>query len=136
MSKKTKQRQAAQHGIIWNTAEATGVLRRAVDRVIHELKENAGASFTSPKKRYDTTRQRITADDFDRDTIRCKIHSMYEEKRHLTLTIMLYELKRAGLFQGERTVLHSVLREMGFKYKRMNNKCHYFEQPRIIEQRH
>ena len=61
---------------------------------------------------------------------------MYEEKRHLKLTSILYELKRAGLFEGERTVLRSVLREMGFRYKRINNKRHYFEQPQIIKQRH
>ena len=70
MSKKTKQ--PTQHGFVMRTSEATGVSKRAVNRVIHEMKENAGASFISPKKRYDATRQRITTDQFDRDAIRRK----------------------------------------------------------------
>ena len=32
--------------------------------------------------------------------------------------------------------MHRVLKEMGFKYRKFNNKRHYYEQPYIIEQRH
>ena len=45
-------------------------------------------------------------------------------------------LEGAGLFQGKRTLLHRLMREMGFGYRHINNKCNYYEQPRIIEQRH
>ena len=45
-------------------------------------------------------------------------------------------MKRNGLFGGKKTSLHRLLKEMGFSYKRVNNKRHYYEQPRIVEQRH
>ena len=93
-------------------------------------------------------------DDFDRDAIRRNIHRMYEEKKHLTLTIILHALKEDDLFAGGRASLAKLLKDMGFGYKKVNNKrypsvmyctypkiyictCrYYFEQPRIIEQRH
>ena len=46
------------------------------------------------------------------------------------------DLESAGLFRGKKTSLHRLMREMGFGYRRVNNKCNYYEQPRIIEQRH
>lgn len=46
------------------------------------------------------------------------------------------DLKRNGLFCGKKTSLHRLLKEMGFNYKRVNNKRRYYEEPRIVEQRH
>ena len=76
----------------------------------------------SPKKRYEKPRQRVFADDFDRDAIRRNIHRMYEEKRHLTLTIILEALREDDLFSGGRTSLAKLLKDMGFGYKKINNK--------------
>lgn len=45
-------------------------------------------------------------------------------------------LESDGLFKGKRTSLHQLLREMGFGYRRVNNKRHYYEQTKIIKQRH
>ena len=46
------------------------------------------------------------------------------------------DLKDAGLFSGKQTTLRCLLKEMGFRYRRMNNKRHYYEQQRIVDQRH
>lgn len=46
------------------------------------------------------------------------------------------DLERVGLFQGKKTSLRQLLKDMGFGYRRINNKRHYYEQPRIVEQRH
>ena len=46
------------------------------------------------------------------------------------------DLESTGLFTGKRTSLHRLMKEMGFGYKRINNKHHYYEQPRIAEQHH
>lgn len=40
------------------------------------------------------------------------------------------------MFKGEKTSLNRVLKEMSFRYKKINNKRHYYEQPHIIEQHH
>ena len=66
-------------------------------------------------------------------------------------------LQEQGLFAGKRTSLQKLLKEMGFRlvsdvstayyvdriyaillyrYKKVDNRRHYYEQPRIIEQRH
>ena len=79
---------------------------------------------------------------------------MYEERKHLTLTIILHALKEDDLFSGGRTSLAKLLKDMGFGYKKRQQQkvslmdvmyctypkvyiptCrYYFEQPRIIEQ--
>lgn len=46
------------------------------------------------------------------------------------------KLKERDVFHGEETTLRRVIKEMGFKHKTINDKLHYYEQPRIIEQRH
>ena len=76
----------------------------------------------SPKKRYEKSRQRVVADDFDRDAIRRKIHRMYEEKKHLTLTVIRQILRADDLFSGGQTSLAKLLKDKGFSYKRVNNK--------------
>ena len=76
----------------------------------------------SPKDRYEKSRQIICVDDFDRDAICRKIHRMYEERKHLTLTIILYALKEDDLFSGGRSSLAKLLKDMGFGYKKVNNK--------------
>ena len=46
------------------------------------------------------------------------------------------DLEGAGLFQGKRALLDRLMREVGFGYRHVNNKRNYYEQPKIIEQRH
>ena len=45
-------------------------------------------------------------------------------------------LKECDLFEGGRTVLRELLKEMGFRYKKIDDRRHYYEQPRIVQQRH
>ena len=45
-------------------------------------------------------------------------------------------LKDDGLFSGRRTKLRLLLKDMGFRYRKQDNRRYYYEQPRIIEQRH
>ena len=46
------------------------------------------------------------------------------------------ELRTYGLFQVQKTTLRRLLKELGFSYKRISNKRHYYELPQIVEQRH
>ena len=45
-------------------------------------------------------------------------------------------LKENGLYTGQRTKLSKLLKERVFKYRKQDNRRYYYEQPRIIEQRH
>ena len=47
---------------------------------------------------------------------------MYEEKKHLTFTIVLHALKEDDLFSGGCTSLSKLLKDMGLGYKKVNNK--------------
>ena len=97
-----------------------GISVRSVSQLL--VKAGEGASFQSPKKRYEKSRKRIVADDFDRAAIRRKIHQLYEEKKHLTLRVICSILKADALFSGERSSLAKLLKDMGFGYKKINNK--------------
>ena len=100
----------------------TGVPTRSVRRILAEKQSSFLGAFKSPIKRYKQSRERIFVDDFDRDAIRRKIHRMYEDKQHLTLAIIRQALRTDGLFFGGKTSLSKLLKEMGFSYKKINNK--------------
>ncbi|XP_065905339.1 uncharacterized protein [Dysidea avara] len=92
--------------------------------------------FSTPRKRYKRSRIRVDADSFDRDAIRRKIHSLYDKKENLSLSKILSKLQNDGVFSGGRTSLRRVLKDMGFKHRTINDKRVYYEQPRIVHQRH
>ncbi len=93
-----------------------------MQRIVSEKFASATPSFESPQKRYVESRQRILVDDFDRDAIRRKIHHLYEEKKHLSLNVIHEILKEADLFLAGRSSLAILLKDMGFKYKKIDDK--------------
>ena len=52
------------------------------------------------------------------------------------MTTILVKLKDDGVFGGSRFGLWKVLRELGFSYKKRDNKQYIYEQCNILEQRH
>ena len=63
------------------------------------------------------------------------MHDFYQEKKFPTLDPVLVALKEKGKFSGQCITLWKVLHKMGFKHKKVNDKCCIYEQPRIIVQR-
>ena len=63
------------------------------------------------------------------------VHDFYREK-YPTLDSLLLAVKEKGLFGGERATVWRILRKMGFKHKKVNDKRYIYEQPSIIYQRH
>ena len=118
------------------TAEATGYSERTVRRIVSEKSAQSGAAFCSPAKRYKLDRKKIVLDDFDTEALRRAIHEFYSEKKYPTMDSLLSAVKEKGIFSGERTTLWRVIRKMGFKYKKVNDKRYIYEQPRIIVWRH
>ena len=67
-----------------------GIRRRALASIVNEKqKMSTDETFEFPAKRYKTSRKKIISDSFDRDAIRRKIYSLYEMKRHVTLSSLL-----------------------------------------------
>ena len=53
----------------------------------------------------------------------------------MTVTKLLKTLQDNGLFNGKKTSLRQLLHDIGFKYKKVDDRRYYYEQPYIIEQR-
>ena len=104
------------------TAEAMGYGERTVRRIVAEKSGLSGAAFSSPAKRYKIDRRKIILDDFDTEAIHRAVHEFYAEKKYPTMDSLLSAVKEKGLFTGECTTLWTVLRKMGFKYKKVNDK--------------
>ena len=66
-----------------------GISRTALKSIVKEKEAINDEPFTSPSKRYKSSRKRILTDDFDKDAIRRKIYKIYEEKKHVTLSSLL-----------------------------------------------
>lgn len=109
-------------------AEATGYSKHTVERVLAECKKLKGAPFTSPKC-YSKSRQ---CDDFDIDAIRRSVHDFYTRKEYPRLDKLLGAVTEKGYFHGGCISLWKLLRSFGFRYKKVNDKCYIYKQPRVV----
>lgn len=121
--------------VLDRTAKACGISRATVGRIHNEAKRNEG-KFESPKKRYSKPNTRINPDAFDQEAIRRSVHEFYLRKEYPTLDKILEVVRARGIFPGGRFLLWKLLRQMGFRHKKCNDKQYIYEQPRVIEQRH
>ena len=124
-SKKSKRGQSPKLAI--KTSDATGYCRRSVERVVREKRSLEGAEFPSPSKRYKESREGVIVDDFDVEAIRRTIHGFYSKKEFPTLDKILTEVRRKGLFTAGRTSLWKLLKKIGFRYKKINDKRYVYE---------
>lgn len=120
--------------VIERVAKACQLSTSTVAKIRHEGK--SGHQFKTPTKRYTTSRVQIEVDDFDRGAIRRVVHGFYQRHEYPTLSSLLTKLKTNKLFHGGKSTLHKLLRDMGFRYRKHNNKRYIYEQPKITEQRH
>ena len=91
------------------------------------------SQLLTPVKRYTVSRIRVNPDAFDREVIRRIVHSFYASKEYPTIEAVLAKLKEQCGFAGGRYCMWRVLREMGFTYKKRDDKEYIYEQPNILE---
>ena len=108
---------------------------RSVRNIHSEFIDCEGKFFT-PVKRYAMSRVRVNPDSFDREVICRAVHAFYEKKEYPTLSCILMKGKEDSAFPGGRFCLRRILKEMGFTYKKQDNKLYVYEQRNILEQRH
>uniref|UniRef100_A0A1X7UIS2 Uncharacterized protein n=1 Tax=Amphimedon queenslandica TaxID=400682 RepID=A0A1X7UIS2_AMPQE len=130
---KDLERRSKEKGAFYRTLEATGISRPTLYKVVNT--EEAGSSFGTQERRYKKTRARVVTDSFDVEAIRRKIYEQYEKNKRITLNRLLHIVKQDQVFTGGRNKLAALLKEIGFKYRSIDD-CRYYEQPRIVEQRH
>ena len=107
--------------VVERISAATGVSVRTVKYTHKEFTSQDGTLLT-PLKRYSASRVRINPDEFDRETIHHVVHDFYMRKEYPTLSAVLAKVKEECRFTGGRYCLWRVLREMGFSYKKKDEK--------------
>ena len=117
------------------TAQATGVSRRTIARIQKEF-ISCDSQLLTPLKRYVASCIRVNPDSFDKEVIRRVVHGFYERKEYPTLSGVLRKVKDQCGFPGGRFCMWRVLQELGFSYKKRDNKQFIYEQQNIVEQRH
>ena len=121
--------------VVNRTARATGLAVCTVKR-IHAEFINQDQHFLTPVKRYTVSRIRVNADSFDRAVFRRIINNFYVRKEYPTLSKVLERVKEDCGFPGGRFCLWRILKEMGYSYKKKDDKQFLYEQRHILEQRH
>ena len=121
--------------VVKRTSEATGISERSI-RDIHKEHVSRDSQLLTPIKRYSVSRIRVNPDSFDREVIRRVVHEFYTRKEYPTIVGVLEKVKVQCGFPGGRYCMWRVLQQMGFTYKKRDNKKYVYEQPNILEQRH
>ncbi|XP_050516194.1 uncharacterized protein LOC126891059 [Diabrotica virgifera virgifera] len=75
-------------------------------------------------------------DDSVKNRIRSEIYRMYEQKLPLTISSLLTVLREKFIYEGGKTSLFHILKEIGFSYKRDNPQKHFMEASHVVEMRH
>lgn len=112
--------------IFKRTSEATGISTKTISKILKEQESSEGAStsagpsFSTPKKGRMKKAHRLELDDFDYQQIRRKIHDFHlVEKQVVTVNSLLNNLKTEINFSGSRETLRRIMRELGFKFRRV-----------------
>ena len=130
---KAKQKATLRDQVVKHTAAACGIGVTTVIRLHKEYGDSSGI-LSSPKKKYDETRVQLVLNEVDVEGIHKEVHEFYQRNEYPTLSSLMEKLKGSNLFKGHHTTLW--MREMGFRYKKHENKKYIYEQPRVIQQQH
>lgn len=105
-------------------AEALGIGKKTVRTI---LKEKCGPSGTennvlsTPKMRKKS--KPVTGiDTFDADAIRNHVYGYYTRNEYPTVSKLLITLREAGLCSGSATSLITIMKKIGFKYKKTDKR--------------
>lgn len=118
-------------------AEATGVSRSSIQRILNEKRNTPGQSFTTPRKRWKKKNKKTTIDDFDKAVIRRTVYDFHKtEGQRATLKSLLPVVKDKIGFSGGIWALRQVLKDMQFKWRKsVDNRKLLIENHDIREQR-
>lgn len=113
------------------TARAVGVCVRTVRAVKQQASKCHPHPITSPPQRATPSCIFKRLDEFDKQAIRKEILSFYDRGELPTLDKLLKKVKQDPLnFRGSRTILWTVIRELGFRFKKFSSGS------RILMERH
>jgi hypothetical protein len=122
--------------VVKNTALCCGVSECTVKNVSREVKNSENNEPSSPKKKIG--RPRIVLDEYFQGVVRRKVHQFYLRKIYPTIANILAELRNENedFPDISEQTMYSLMKCMGFRFRKYNNKSVCFESPRIADQRH
>ncbi|XP_047539544.1 uncharacterized protein LOC125072952 [Vanessa atalanta] len=105
------------------TANATGTSVRTVRNILAECKKSHISGFRTPGKRRLKSKPITGINRFDKGIIKRCIHNFHvAEKEMPTLRKLLTKFRRDIHFKGSSGSLNKIIRELGFKWKKTENK--------------
>ncbi|XP_045766308.1 uncharacterized protein LOC123879202 [Maniola jurtina] len=110
--------------VLKRTAEATGVSERTVTRILKEEKElpSPSSKFTSPMKKRRKRDSKFMLDNMHREVIRTTIQNFHISHKQVPTLAKLQSVLREKIgFDGCLSTLRSLLIEMGYKWKKIDN---------------
>ena len=84
--------------------------------------------FLTPIKWYMASRLCINPDTFDKEVIWQTVHSFYDRREYPKLLKVLEVFKEKTVIKGELFCLWKILHEIGFNYKKRDNKQYNYQQ--------
>lgn len=118
-------------------ASALGIGKRTVHTIIQEKYGPSGSQenvLHTPRKRKKS--KPVTGiDTFDADAIRNHVYTYYTRHEYPTVSKLLVSLRELGLFTGSATSLITILKKIGFKYKKSDKRNIMMERHDLILQR-
>nr|XP_018900448.1 PREDICTED: uncharacterized protein LOC109032657 [Bemisia tabaci]XP_018906389.1 PREDICTED: uncharacterized protein LOC109036553 [Bemisia tabaci]XP_018908627.1 PREDICTED: uncharacterized protein LOC109038124 [Bemisia tabaci] len=118
--------------VLERTAQALDIGYCTVRRIKKESELVASQKkpkFSTPGKTHKKKGKEV--DDFDAEAIRRHIYGYYRDKNVPTLDKLLKSLAEADLYKSSRSALHRLLQELGFTYRKLNNRVVLMEKPAI-----
>lgn len=120
-------------------AQATGVSRRSVQRILGESKTNVevGQGFSTPRKKRPRKKSKTEIDDFDKCVVRRTIVEFHRtEGQRPVLKALLPVMQEKIDFKGRVWALRKIIRELGFRWKKStDNRKILIEKHDIREKR-
>lgn len=116
-----KEEQGYFHKVHQRVADATGVSKRTLARILKE-KDGPSTSFSTPKKGRPKSKFRLKLDDFDYCVIRNMVYDFHLRfKEHPTIKSLRAKLIEAINFKGCADTLRKILHDMGFRFYKIGN---------------
>ncbi|XP_076275819.1 uncharacterized protein LOC143206875 [Rhynchophorus ferrugineus] len=114
-------------------ADALHVSMGTVTKISQKVKNNI--TLDSPKKKRPHLKRVTNQDNLDIGSIRNTIFELYEKRKPVNLGSIFKELRNRQLFEGCRSSLHTLLRDIGFKWCKSNPQKGLMELPDIAFKR-
>lgn len=113
---------ASSDEVIEKTSKATEVPVNTVKKIKRQASECGHVPFSSPAHPRKRLRVRGKLDNFEKEVIRKEILSFYERGELPTLSGLLERVKQDPVkFEGGRTTLWKIVRDLGFRYKKVTS---------------